>query len=89
VAGHHGEQLLLAVGAVLIVVCLVVLLDHEVAGVPGHAVDTERLDVEMARDEMNAPFRDVRALGIDSEVVGQARQRLFASGGPRRALSLN
>ena len=76
-AGHHGEQLLVAVGAILLVVGLVVLLDHEVACVPGHAVDTERLDVEMATDEMERAVIDVGVPRVD---LGQGLH--VGQGGP-------
>src|SRR5450755_4273718 len=51
-SGHHGEELLVAVRLVLLVVGLVMLFDHFVAGVSGRGVDAERLDVEMATDEI-------------------------------------
>jgi hypothetical protein len=52
VSAHHGEELLVAVRLVLLVVGLVMRFDHLVAGVSGRGVHAERLDVEMATDEM-------------------------------------
>src|SRR5205807_7856849 len=75
VSGHHGEELLVAVRFVLLVVGLVMLLDHLVTGVSGRSVDAERLDVEMATDEMERAVVDVRVPGVDlgqGVDVGQA-----------------
>src|SRR5207244_941062 len=74
-SGHHGEELLVAVRFVLLVVGLVMLLDHLVTSVSGRSVDAERLDVEMATDEMERAVVDVRVPGVDlgqGVHVGQA-----------------
>ena len=55
----------MAVRFVLLVVGLVMLLDHLVTGVSGRSVDAERLDVEMATDEMERAVVDVRVPGVD------------------------
>ena len=71
----HGEELLVAVRLVLLVVGLVMRLDHLVAGVTGRGVDAERPDVEMATDEMELAVVDVVVLGVDlfqGVHVGQA-----------------
>jgi hypothetical protein len=65
VSGHHGEELLVAVRLVLLVVGLVMRFDHLVAGVSGRGVDTERLDVEMATEEMKLAVVDVLVPGVD------------------------
>ena len=65
VSRHDGKELLVAVRSVLLVVGLVMLYDHLVSGVPGRGVDAERLDVEMATDEMERTVRVVRALRVD------------------------
>jgi hypothetical protein len=65
VSGHHGEELLVAVRLVLLVVGLVMLLDHLVTGVSGRSVDAERLDVEMATDEVERALVDVSVPGVD------------------------
>jgi hypothetical protein len=75
VSGHHGVEFLAAVRLVLLVVGLVMLFDHLVAGVSGRGVDAERLDVEMATDEMERAVVDVRVPGVDlgqGVHVGQA-----------------
>ena len=75
VPAHHGEELLVAVRLVLLVVGLVMRFDHLVAGVSGRGVDAEGLDVEMAADEVERAVVDVRVPGVDlfqGVDVGQA-----------------
>ena len=74
-SGHHDEELLVAVRLVLLVVGLVMLLDHLVAGVSARSVHAKRLDVEMATDEMERAVVDFRVPGVDlgqGVHVGQA-----------------
>jgi hypothetical protein len=75
VSGHHGEELLVAVRLVLLVVGLVMLFDHSVAGVSGRGVDAERLDVEMATDEIERAVVDVRVPGSTWARVSTSARR--------------
>ena len=54
----------MAVRLVLLVVGLVMLFDHLVTGVSGRGVDAERLDVEMATDEMELAVVDIGVPGV-------------------------
>ena len=71
VPGHHGEEFLVAVRLILLVVGIVMRFGHLVAGVPGRGVDAEGPDVEMAADKVEVTVVDVPVLGVDSGPIGK------------------
>src|SRR5438552_651704 len=81
VPAHYGEQLLVAVRAVDLVVALVVRLHHLITRVPSDPVDPEGSNVEVTADQMEIPIGGVRILRVD---VRRSNDVLEENGTERR-----